>query len=330
MEKTASLAALDRGVCEYHLRNNYSKQDNIFCYQPSRKQIAHFYSSMADHFYQHHLDRPQPAPHRARPHRAASQLIYRTLTDPLLAGLPAQIPQRNVLASDCAPTGMSGVPMFAELEAAKKQKYLIAREVRELLGHDIRQMQEEKEQALFRRHFPAPPARSSPQEQLQTEQLVREFNRILIKHKNNRLNAPTSLNLLEKENAVSFLAADSTSDQKFKILNLFKKLYMETKSEDINQNLVDYLLKFHLADKPTRKVSAKEGRKSNGRSKERPAKPAQSLPRRGKNQSQANLLDKPSKGNFFQQTQPCLKAKPRKEIKLRSRLQTQHQQPQPT
>lgn len=202
--------------------------------------------------------------------------------------------------------------------------------MRELLGHDIKQMQQEKEEALFRRHFPERPGRNSPQEQLQTEQLVREFNRLLIKYKNNKLNAPTALNLLERENAVSFTAADSTSDQKFKILNLFKKLYMETKSEDINQSLIDYLLKFHLADKFTRKVAAsREGRKSNGRSKERASKPAQSLHKRSKNQSQANLLGKSSKGNLFQHTQPYLGLKPKKEIKLRSRVQTQHQQQQP-
>lgn len=222
--------------------------------------------------------------------------------------------------------------MFAELEAGRKQRYCIAREVRELLGHDIRQMQREKEEALFRRHFPEKPARSSQQEQLPTEQLVREFNRLLIRYKNNGLNAPTSLGLLEKENAVNFSAADSSSDQKFKILNLFKKLYMETKSEDINQGLIDYLLKFHLADKPNRKVAAsKEARKSNGRLKEAASKPAQSLHKRGKNQSQANLMEKPgrSSNNFFQQTQPSLAQKPRKEIKLRSRVQTQHPHLQP-
>lgn len=154
-------------------------------------------------------------------------------------------------------------------------------------------MQKEKEEVLFRKHFPEKQAKNSiEQEELQTEQLVKEFNRLLIKYKNNKLNAPTSLNLLEKENTVNFMAADSTSDQKFKILNLFKKLYMETKSEDINQNLVDYLLKFHLTDKFSRKIAAKEGRKSKGRSKEQSAKPAQSILRRGKNQSQVNLMEK--------------------------------------
>ena len=68
---------------------------------------------------------------------------------------------------------MSETPMFAEVEAGRPQKYRIAWEVRELLGHDIRQMQQEKEEALFRRRFPEKPARSSPQEQPQTEQLVR-------------------------------------------------------------------------------------------------------------------------------------------------------------
>lgn len=119
---------------------------------------------MAEHFYQQHLKHPQETETRTRPHKVASQAIYRTATDPLQAALPRKIAQRNVIESDCAVTGMSGVPMFAELEAAKKQKYFIAREVRELLGHDIRQMQQEKEEALFRRHFPEKPGRSSPQE----------------------------------------------------------------------------------------------------------------------------------------------------------------------
>jgi hypothetical protein len=35
---------------------------------------------------------------------------------------------------------MSSVPMFAEVEAKKKQKYSIAREVREMMGHNIRHM----------------------------------------------------------------------------------------------------------------------------------------------------------------------------------------------
>lgn len=86
------------------------------------------------------------------------------------------------------------------------------------------------------------------------------------------------------------MSADSTSDQKFKILNLFKKLYMETKSEDINQNLIDYLLKFHLTDKFSKKIAAKERGKSKGRSAQHSPKPAQSILRRGKNQSQINLM----------------------------------------
>lgn len=96
MEKSASLAALDRELCDYHLRNNYSKQDNISCYRPDRAQIRHFYRSMADHLYQHHLNHPQQQDRpRTRPLRAASQAIYSTVTDPLRAALPQCIPQRN-------------------------------------------------------------------------------------------------------------------------------------------------------------------------------------------------------------------------------------------
>lgn len=55
MEKAVSLVGLDRELCNYHLKNNYSKKDNLYCYQPDRAQIAHFYSSMADHFYHNKL-----------------------------------------------------------------------------------------------------------------------------------------------------------------------------------------------------------------------------------------------------------------------------------
>lgn len=114
MEKTVSLAALDRDICEYHLKNNYSKKDNIFCYQPSRKQISQFYNSMADHFYQHHIKEPQHNDQRTRPHKVSSH-IYQAVTDPLHACLPKKISQKNVIDSDCLATGMSTVPMFSEL-----------------------------------------------------------------------------------------------------------------------------------------------------------------------------------------------------------------------
>lgn len=55
--------------------------------------------------------------------------------------------------------------------------------------------------------------------------MIKEFNRMLIKYKNNSLNLEAPLTLLEKENRPNF-TPDGTGDQQFKILNLFKKLYM--------------------------------------------------------------------------------------------------------
>lgn len=66
-----------------------------------------------------------------------------------------------------------------------------------MLGHDIKQMQKEKEETAFRKRFPdrQPRPPSLPQEQ-QTELLIREYNRLLIKYKNNALNVETPLALL--------------------------------------------------------------------------------------------------------------------------------------
>jgi hypothetical protein len=145
MEKTQSLVFLDREICEYHLKNNYSKKDNLFCYHPNRKQISDFYSSMADHFYQAKIKEPEDSDRRPRTLKIKSQ-IYQTIKDPLLACLPKSIPQNNIIDAESAqPTGMSTVPMFSEVEKTKKQKYFIAREVRDLLGHDIKQLLKEKE-----------------------------------------------------------------------------------------------------------------------------------------------------------------------------------------
>jgi hypothetical protein len=52
MEKTPALEFLDREICNYHHKYNYTKKDDLFCYQPDKKQIANFYKSMNDHILQ--------------------------------------------------------------------------------------------------------------------------------------------------------------------------------------------------------------------------------------------------------------------------------------
>ncbi len=58
MEKRGSLGLLDKEMCDYYARNNYSKKDEVYCYEPNRKQISEFYSSMAHHFYQAKIKAP--------------------------------------------------------------------------------------------------------------------------------------------------------------------------------------------------------------------------------------------------------------------------------
>jgi hypothetical protein len=160
-------------------------------------------------------------------------------------------------------------------------------------------MQHEKEETAFRRHFPGRKTYSRPlkAQEESTEALIKEFNRLLIKYKNNSLNLETPLALLEKENHPTF-TPDTNADQQFKILNLFKKLYLETKSQDINQHLVNYLLKFHFSDKLTKKLRTTQ-QITNKNKNSHPAKPqrenrrhaptASSIPKGSRVNSQASI-----------------------------------------
>jgi len=40
MEKSPSLVLLDREMCNYHLKNNYTRSNNLSCYQTDKKMIA--------------------------------------------------------------------------------------------------------------------------------------------------------------------------------------------------------------------------------------------------------------------------------------------------
>ena len=99
-------------MCNYHLRNNYSKKDNLFCYQPDRTQIAHFYSSMAENFYQRNLRSPQISPKRNRRLKIRSQ-THQALRDPMIACLPHTIPQDNLIAPGHPAPAINTVPMFS-------------------------------------------------------------------------------------------------------------------------------------------------------------------------------------------------------------------------
>jgi len=89
--------------------------------------------------------------------------------------------------------------------------------------------------------------------------MIKEYNRLLIKFKNNKLNLDCQLNLLEREKDFNNLLGGSvnTNDQKFRILTLFKKLYMETNSENVNENLMNYIMKFQNKDKLNKKSKIK-------------------------------------------------------------------------
>jgi hypothetical protein len=126
MERVGSLIALDREMCNYHLKNNYSKKDNVYCYEPNKGQIAHFYSSMAEHFYQNKIKSPPASPRGARPIKIRSH-TQQAIRDPLQACLPPSIAQDNLIDPGVPQVGMNAVPMFSEVEASKKQKYLIAK-----------------------------------------------------------------------------------------------------------------------------------------------------------------------------------------------------------
>lgn len=81
-----------------------------------------------------------------------------------------------------------------------------------------------------------------------TENLINHFNRLLLKYKSSKFSGDLAINLLQKQNLFEVLQ-EGANDQRFKILNIFKKLYLETKSEDINEALLNYLSKFQAPDK---------------------------------------------------------------------------------
>lgn len=112
MERVGSLVALDREICSYHLKNNYSKKDNLYCYEPNRGQIAQFYSSMAEHFYQDHIKSPPTSPRATRPIKISSHTQH-AIRDPTLACLPSSIPQDNLIDPGVPKVGMNSVPMFS-------------------------------------------------------------------------------------------------------------------------------------------------------------------------------------------------------------------------
>ncbi len=118
---------------------------------------------MAEHFYRNHIKSPTSSPRDARSLKTKSH-TQQAIRDPTLACLPPSIPQDNLIDPGIPQLGMNTVPMFSEVEASKKQKYLIAREVRDLLGQDIRQMQDEKEEVAFRRRFPSRQTHKHPRQ----------------------------------------------------------------------------------------------------------------------------------------------------------------------
>lgn len=87
---------LDKELCNYHLRNNYGKKDNLFCYKPSKKQISEFYSSMGDHFYQKNIKNGQDSHRNLRDQKIKSQ-IEEKIKNPLNSCLPKSIPQNNLI-----------------------------------------------------------------------------------------------------------------------------------------------------------------------------------------------------------------------------------------
>lgn len=154
MEKSAALGILDKQMCEYYSRNNYSKKDNVFCYEPNRKRISQFYSSMADHFYHSKIKTPNDSSRR-KPLKINSNK-YLNIKDPLRTCLPTAIQQNNAISTKgIKEKGVSAVPMFSQLQATKKQKYSMAKQIRELLAKDIKQMLEQKQEVIFRKHFPS-------------------------------------------------------------------------------------------------------------------------------------------------------------------------------
>lgn len=59
----------------------------------------------------------------------------------MISCVPKEISQNNLIDVENAETvKMSKTPLFSEVESTKKKKYLIAKEIREMLNQDIQEM----------------------------------------------------------------------------------------------------------------------------------------------------------------------------------------------
>lgn len=76
--------------------------------------------------------------------------------------------------------------------------------------------------------------------------MIKEYNRMLVRFKNIRPNTHSGLSLVDKESNFDDLvsSAGNLNDQKFRILSLFKKMYVQTSNQAIDSALMNYIMKF--------------------------------------------------------------------------------------
>lgn len=87
MERTAALSLFDSSFCSYVRKYDQSKQDEVDCYRPDKKQIGEFYTSMADQFYQHRIKAQEETRRPNRDHKIKEKIAHQ-INNPISSALP--------------------------------------------------------------------------------------------------------------------------------------------------------------------------------------------------------------------------------------------------
>lgn len=105
-----------------------------------------------------------------------------------------------------------------------------------------------KEENHFQTYFPQGQAKEDIKSKINTEKLIKTYNRIVSKYKSESNESHPTLKLQDLNTMIDHQDEPTFDHQLFDLLALFKKIYFSAHSEFITENLLKYILKFHKQD----------------------------------------------------------------------------------